>query len=622
MQKCGSESIKHSCLKHFKPAVFFLLSRFPSSFKIFFSCRPLSLPFLFYKSILLSGCRFSGIFQPWNLPMATPQNPFRLLLELLRDERHEIRSIYFYAILNGLVALVLPIGTQAIISFVMGGVLSVSLVLLIVLVVGATLTMGLLQVNQKKIIEKVEQKIFVRYGFLYSHTIPHLDLRSTQNYYLPELTNRFFDTLTLQKNLAKLLLSIPEAVIQILFGLVLLSFYNPVFIVFGLLLLFLLALILRFTGRRGLETSLEESNFKYKVVGFLEELARAPVPFKFQRKSFLHLRRTDKLVSGYIDRRTAHFKILLTQYWALIIFKVLITTAMLVIGSGLLLKQQLNIGQFVATELVIITVIYSIEKLIASLEVVYDTLAAAEKVNNLPEKPQEQEGNFMLTETDGISVRMQDLYFSYLGEKPILKGISATILSGEKILLTGTTGSGRSTLLRVVSGLLQPTEGVLLYNDMPFREYNLDSLRSHISTVFETEEVFEGTLQENLTFGDAPEALPQIKQLAAVLNMQDFIFSNPAGLQQYIPMAGSGLSPRIKKKIMLLRALLNNPRMLVVETPEQYLNESELEAFVQFCNTRLANVTCIISSQEPVFMQAGMRVLQLSEGLTAGSPES
>lgn len=548
--------------------------------------------------------------------MANPTNPFRLLLDLLRDERRDIQAIYFYAIFHGLVALVLPVGTQAIISFVMGGSMSASLVLLITLVIGATFTIGVLQINQKKIIEKVEQKIFVRYGLLYSATIPQLDLRSTQNYYLPELTNRFFDTVILQKSISKLLLSIPEAVITIIFGLTLLSFYNPIFIAFGLLLLLVLFLILRLTGRRGLDTSVDESNYKYKVAAFLEELARAPSPFKFQRQTFLHLRRTDALIEGYLTRRTAHFKILLTQYWTLIVFKVLITTAMLVVGSGLLLSQQLNIGQFVAIELVIITVIYAVEKLIASLQVIYDTLAALEKINLLLQKPLEPVGSLTLSEAEGITVRMENLWFSYLGEKPILKGLNVTLQSGEKVLLTGTTGSGRGTLLHVVSGLLQPTDGVLLYNDLPYREYALDSLRSHISAVFDADEVFEGTLQENLTFGKADPQLPDIKALATLLNMEDFIFTNPEGLGQWIPVAGNGLSPRIKKKITLLRALLARPQLLVLENPEQYLNPTETAALIKLFDTRLRTVTCLISSQDPTFAAAGMRILNMQEGQT------
>ncbi len=550
--------------------------------------------------------------------MPSSQTPFQKLLLLLREEKAEIRAVYFYAILSGLVALVLPLGTQAIISFVMGGVISVSLVLLIVLVVGATLAIGFLQVNQKKIIEKIEQRIFVRYGFLYSQAIPRLDLRSTQEYYLPELANRFLDTTTIQKSMAKLLLTIPEAIIQILFGLILLSFYSPVFIVFGFLLLALLAFVLRFTGRRGLETSNEESNYKYRLLGFLEELSRAVASFKFRVLSALHLRRTDELVSGYLKWRTAHFKILLTQYWTLIIFKVLITTAMLVVGSGLLLQQKLNIGQFVATELVIITVIYSVEKLISSLELVYDILTATEKVSKLPEKPQEVSGTLVLSAEEGLSVEMESLSFSYKGEEAILKNINASLASGEKVIITGPTGSGKSTLLRVMSGLLPPTEGVIRYNGIPFREYDLDHLRAGVSAVFDTHEVFEGTLLENLTFStDAPRSIHRVKDLATLLNLQHFIFSNPEGLQQQIPIAGHGLSPRTLLKITLLRALLSDSKLLIIEHPEIFLNTRELEALVAHLNTAHTKATCVISSQSPVLLGTGWRLIGLEESLTA-----
>lgn len=550
--------------------------------------------------------------------MPSSQTPFQKLLLLLREEKVEIRAVYFYAILNGAVALVLPLGTQAIISFVMGGVISVSLVLLIVLVVGATLVIGFLQVNQKKLIEKIEQRIFVRYGFLYSHTIPRLDLRSTQEYYLPELSNRFFDTMTIQKSIAKLLLTIPEAIIHILFGLILLSFYSPVFIVFGLLLIFLLGVILRFTGRRGLETSIEESNYKYRFVGFLEELSRAVASFKFRVLSALHLHRTDELVSNYLKWRTAHFKILLTQYWTLITFKVLITTAMLVVGSGLLLKQQLNIGQFVATELVIITVIYSVEKLISSLELVYDVLAATDKVTKLPEKPQEISGTLVLESEKGISVEMESLSFSYKGEAAILKNINSSIASGEKVIITGPTGSGKSTLLRVISGLLPPTEGVIRYNDIPFREYDLAHLRAGISAIFDTHEVFEGTLLENLTFSnDAPHSIHRLKDLSTLLNLQHFIFSNPEGLQQQLPMAGHGLSPRTLMKITLLRTLLADSKLLIIEHPEAFLNTRELETLMAHLQLAYAKTTCIISSQNPVVLGIGWRLISLEENLTA-----
>ena len=130
-------------------------------------------------------------------------NSVRRILELLRFERKEITAIYLYAILNGIIQLSLPLGIQSIISFVMGGALSTSLVLLITLVVLGVFVTGWMQVNQMKIIEKIQQQLFVRYSFLYAYTLPKLNLKSADQYFLPELVNRFFDTVSLQKGLSK-----------------------------------------------------------------------------------------------------------------------------------------------------------------------------------------------------------------------------------------------------------------------------------------------------------------------------------------------------------------------------------------------------------------------------------
>ncbi len=255
------------------------------------------------------------------------KNPISRIMQVLKLEKKEITAVYFYAILNGIVQLSLPLGIQSIISFVLGGSISTSLVILITLVVLGVLFNGFVSVNQMRLIEKVQQKIFVRYSFEYANRIPKLDLQSVDNYYLPELVNRFFDTISLQKGISKLLLDIPTATIQILFGTFLLSFYHPVFIIFSLLLITLVTVILYFTSHRGMSTSIEESNYKYKVAGWLEELARVVRSFKFSKGTLLNLKKTDELVGGYLNARTAHFKVLLFQYWALIGFKMLITAA-------------------------------------------------------------------------------------------------------------------------------------------------------------------------------------------------------------------------------------------------------------------------------------------------------
>jgi ABC-type bacteriocin/lantibiotic exporter with double-glycine peptidase domain len=253
--------------------------------------------------------------------------------EVIRLKKAEIYSIYFFASMYGLLQLTIPLGIQMIVNFIQAYTFSTSLWVLIGLVLIGVLFSGGLQVTQMRIIERINQKIFARYGLEFAYRIPKFDMKSVDHYYLPELVNRFFDTVSVQKGIGKLLIDIPTASIQIIFGIILLSFYSPVFIVFGIMLFLILFLIIYSTSKRGIETNLEESNYKYEVAGWLEEMARAFTTFKFSVDANIHLKRSDKLVSKYIDARTNHFKVLLTQYWALIGFKFIITATMLIVGA-------------------------------------------------------------------------------------------------------------------------------------------------------------------------------------------------------------------------------------------------------------------------------------------------
>ncbi|WP_431200875.1 ABC transporter transmembrane domain-containing protein [Mucilaginibacter sp. P19] len=216
------------------------------------------------------------------------------LFQLINLERKEVGQIYFFATLTGMIQLSLPLGIQAIIGMLFGGVLSASLVVLISFVVGGVLLNGMIQVLQMRVTESIQQRIFTRLTFAYAYRIPRIDLLSVDSYYLPELVNRFFDTASLQKGLSKLLLDIPAASIQILFGLVLLSFYHPVFIILGLMLLAIVCMIFYFSSHKGFTTSMEESEYKYEVGHWLEEISRAIKTFKYSQKHQLHIKRTDE----------------------------------------------------------------------------------------------------------------------------------------------------------------------------------------------------------------------------------------------------------------------------------------------------------------------------------------
>ena len=530
-------------------------------------------------------------------------NSVKRILDIVRFERKEISAIYFFAILNGLVQLSLPLGIQSIISFVIGGAISTSLVLLIFFVVLGVFISGWLQVNQMKVIEKIQQQLFVRYSFSYAYLIPKINLKAIDSYYLPELVNRFFDTISLQKSLSKLLLDIPVASIQILFGLILLSFYHPIFILFGLILVAVLFFILRFSGTKGLETSIEESNYKYGVAGWLEEIGRVVSSLKFSKGSSFHLFKTDEQVAGYLNARTKHFNILMFQYWSLIAFKVIITASMLIVGSVLLVNQQLNIGQFIAAEIVIIAIMSSVEKLIGNLDKVYDVLTSVEKLAKITELPEENTGDVMpIKQTDmGMSIKVENLSFSYDDEVKSLEKISLSINAGEKVCLKGSFGSGKSTLLKVLTGSFQPYEGVIMINNVPLSNIGLKQLRSRTGVLLGEQDIFRGTLWENITLGSDDIPLESGIELAELLGLQQFIASSPDGWQMPLYPLGKRLPRKIIQKILLLRALIHKPALLLLEEPFLALDSETAEKIKDLLLNKLPGVTVIVSTTNEKF---------------------
>lgn len=541
------------------------------------------------------------------------KNPITRILQVLKLEKREITSIYFYAILSGIVQLSLPLGIQSIISFVLGGSISTSLIILIILVVLGVLFNGFISVQQMKLIEKVQQQLFVRYSFEYAHKIPKLDLKSVDKYYLPELVNRFFDTISLQKGISKLLLEIPTATIQIIFGTVLLSFYHPVFIIFSLILISLVGLILFYTSPRGLATSIQESDYKYRVAGWLEELARVIRSFKFSKGTFLNMRKTDKLVTGYLDARTAHFKVLKLQYWTLIGFKVLITASMLIVGSILLINQQLNLGQFVAAEIVILLVLGSVEKLILHLDKVYDVLTSVEKLGKITDQPVDEDGKISFPDRpQGVSIQVQGLSFDY-DQVPVLKDITFSVEPGQKVAVMGADGSGKSTLLRVISGAYNEFQGGILIDNIPIRNYQADSLRLKTGILLSTQDIFEGSVLDNITMGDENIRPDEVMRLSDKVGLKDFLEGQPEGFETDLDPVGKRLSRSVMQKILLLRALVNDPRLLLLEEPWTGF-EQDMKDQVRNYLLGQTGCTVLVATNDADFASKCDLVLYLSEG--------
>jgi len=551
--------------------------------------------------------------------------PWKRLVELLRPDRKDIGYVYVYAIFNGLINLTLPLGIQAIIGIIMGGA-SIStawVVLVSVVVLGVAFTGGL-QIMQLYITESIQQRIFARSSFEFAHRIPLFKSEYLNQYYPPELINRFFDTLTIQKGLPKILIDFSSSAIQIIFGLLLLAFYHPFFVFFGILLVLILLAIFRITGGRGLETSLLESKYKYRVAYWLEELARVMPTFKLTGKTDLPLTKADRLVTGYLKFRKKHFRVLVYQYSSIVMFKVLITAGLLILGSVLVLDQEINIGQFVASEIVILIVINSVEKLILSMETIYDVLTATEKIGNVTDLPIEgDEGGMKYHPAPahhGMSLEIQDLSYQYPAQKgPCLKNITMSIKPGERVCITGYNGAGKSTLVNLISGLMTNFSGELAYNGIPQGNYDICSLRSGIGDVLAQEDMFEGTLHDNICMGKPTVSDSRIQWASEQVGLMKYVRSLREGFNTPIVAEGRSFPRSIARKVKLVRAVASEPSLLVIEEFMHNLERTERDQIASFLTDREHPWTVVGVSNDSLYASKCDRIFILKDGEIADS---
>jgi ABC-type bacteriocin/lantibiotic exporter with double-glycine peptidase domain len=546
------------------------------------------------------------------------KTPYQRLWLLLQPDKKEIYQVYTYAFFKGVIALSLPIGIQSIINLIQGGEVSTSWMVLIFIVVMGIALGGYMQLMQMRITETIQQKIFARAAFDFTYRIPKIKFESIYKYYAPELMNRFFDVLTLQKSLAKMIIDISTAVLQIIFGLILLSLYHPFFILFSILLVILVIIILKYTLNKGLETSLNESKYKYKVVSWLEELARSKDSFKLAGNTNLPEQKTDAHVEGYLNYREAHFKVLKIQYILLLAFKIIVALGLLIAGGLLVLEQQMNIGQFVAAEIVILLVIESSEKLILNLESIFDVLTSLEKIGQVVDLELENQDETSSLNHDikqPLSVEAHDVSFMYPGrEKYVINNISIQFLPGKMYCLTGKNGSGKSTLLHIISGLYQPKSGNIIVNGYPISNYNIHLLYKIIGNGLSEETIFEGSVLENITLGRSFITNADIDWVLDKLKLSALIKSLPKGIDTILEASGNNLSESIIQKLLIARSIINKPKLLLIENSFDCIEETERKHIIDFLTDKNNNWTLIAVSNDNYFLQKCDECICLKDG--------
>ncbi|MBK9737593.1 MAG: ATP-binding cassette domain-containing protein [Saprospiraceae bacterium] len=329
------------------------------------------------------------------------------------------------------------------------------------------------------------------------------------------------------------------------------------------------------------------------------------------------LNKTNSLVESYLTARDEHFKILIRQYYLFIIFKILVAAGFLFMGGILVFNQQMNIGQFVASEIIVLLLIASSEKLLLSLESVYDLLTSIEKIGQVTDMQLEYEGGYTperTASTKGLAVGMNDIFFRYKDATfDNISGLTFEIGANERICISGSNTSGKSTLLKLLTGLYSPDRGSITYDDLPIKNYNLAHLRQVISLCVSEDRIFEGSIMDNLSLGLDIDMV-KVSSVCEKILLLDFIKTLPQGYNTMIGPQGKKLSRSIIQKISIARNILKNPRLFLIEDFFSDIEKYEKIKIFQYLQKQEHNWTLIVISKDSDIIQMMNKVVEMENG--------
>lgn len=218
-------------------------------------------------------------------------------------------------------------------------------------------------------------------------------------------------------------------------------------------------------------------------------------------------------------------------------------------------------------------------------------------------------------------VVFENVFFKYHvdSNEYVLKNINLTVQPGEKIAIIGATGSAKSTLVELIPRLYDATKGRVLVDDMDVHDYTLKSLRSGISLVLQQNELFSGTIKQNLKWGNTNASDEEIIAAAKDAQAHDFIMSFPKQYETVLGQSGVNVSGGQKQRLCIARAILRKPSILILDDSTSAV-DTATEAKIRACfSSRLHDTTVIIIAQRVSSIQSADKIILLDDGEIIGS---
>lgn len=524
--------------------------------------------------------------------------PERRLWELLRLARDDVWVSVVYAAGVGLLSIAMPLGVQFLVNTVAFGALVQPLVVLTLMVFAGLLFAGILRLLQAYVIERLQQRVFARVALDLAHRLPRVRVEGLDGQHGPELANRFFDVVTLQKGAQTLLVDGISVVLQTLVGLILLAFYHPFLLAFDAFLLGSLTIIIFVLGRGGPATSIKESKKKYELAAWLQETVRHVHAFKLQGGQEYAHQKAESLTRDYVSARRKHFKVVYRQFAAALVVEAIASAILLGVGGALVIGQRLTLGQLVAAEHIVTAVVAGFSKLGKSFETYYDLLAAVDKIGQLVDLPVEPAGGIDLPPAaNGLDVRAVGVGVHREGRE-VLHDVNLVIAAGSRTAIFGANGRGKSVLVDVLFGLRMPSTGRIDVDGIDARELSSTSLRRSFALIREPD-IFSGTIAENVMLGRPDVTRHDVRVALEAVGVWDFVTALPEGLDTRIATRGVGMPSGFVMLVLVARAVAGRPRAIVLDGILDTLDTGAREAVQRAIAGLQPRCSVVVATTDP-----------------------
>lgn len=489
-------------------------------------------------------------------------SPQKRLLRLLRLDSRDIWTLGVFTIVVSFLDLATPLAVEQMVTTI-GFASVIQPLIWIAVSLFAILTLSaMIKALQLFVVEILQRRMIVRVIGDLAERFPRLERSAIDGIHGPEMANRFFDVMTLQKATASLLTDLLALAIQTLAGLLLLAVYSPYLLAFDVVLLMGMTIMIYALGRGGVRTAIEESLVKYRIAHWLEDVIGNPNAFQVHGGGDFAVDRANRLMVEYLSARRKHFVVLIRQsLFALLLYAVSIST-LLSLGGWLVLNNALTIGQLVASVSVVAVVVGAFSKIGKSLESFYDLMAATDKVGHLIDLPTVPPSRSIDAGIGPVDVRFRDLVVA--SGKEHISVPNFHIVAGQRVAIYGEGHCGKSTLLQTLAGLRNPYAGLSEIGGIDSRDVNRFADGSMVGIASEIE-VFHGTLLEGVTLHRLSIHENDVREALQITELWDEVLALPRGLETILQTGGYPLSKSQSARLMLARAIVARPRLLLID---------------------------------------------------------